>query len=114
APIICLSTETAGDASLDMLGADPGTVEFPSLPWLYLRRPTIPQRFHVELWVEKSTMNDVLAPLAQRYGVNLITGEGELSATACYRLIERAKQGGKPIRILYLSDFDPAGDTMPV
>jgi hypothetical protein len=89
--------------------------EMPTLPYLCLQRPNISQRFHVELWCEKTTVNDVLEPLAQLYGCNLITGSGQLSAIACDGLIERAKANGRrPVRILYLSDFDPAGASMPV
>lgn len=73
------------------------------------------QPYHCELWIEKSTMNDVLAPVCETYGVNLLTFEGEVSVTACYDLIERIKNaGGKPTRIFYISDFDPAGNSMPV
>ncbi len=73
------------------------------------------QPYHCEVWVEKSTMNDVLAPLCQRYGANLLTFEGEVSITSCYDLIQRIKTAkSKPTRIFYISDFDPAGNSMPV
>jgi hypothetical protein len=88
--------------------------DMPERPCLYLTRPTIGQRFHVELWCEKTTVNTVLEPLAQQYGCNLITGAGEQSLTACVDLIERVRASGKPTRILYISDFDPAGMGMPV
>ena len=63
---------------------------------------------------EKTTQNDILLPLCQRYGVNLITGLGELSYTRCVEAALRAKASGLPVRILYLSDFDPGGRSMPV
>jgi hypothetical protein len=73
------------------------------------------QRYHVELWCEKSTMNDdVLVPLARQYGLNVVTAAGEISVTHCHQLIERAKTIGRPVRIFYSSDFDPAGMSMPV
>ena len=59
-------------------------------------------------------MNDILEPLAERYAATLVTGAGELSATACHLCVERAKQDRRPVRILYVSDFDPAGQSMPV
>jgi hypothetical protein len=77
-------------------------------------KPTIPQRYHVEIWAEKSTQNDILEPLARRYRCNLVTGVGEMSLTACDKLIERAKDSERPVRILYISDFDPGGKSMPV
>lgn len=63
---------------------------------------------------EKSTMNDILVPLCQRYGLNLQTGAGELSITAALNLVRRIEKIGKPARILYISDFDPAGQSMPL
>ena len=72
------------------------------------------QRYHLEVWCEKSTMNDVLLPLCQRYGANLQTGSGELSITATLALADRLREVNKPARIFYVSDFDPAGQSMPV
>lgn len=72
------------------------------------------QPYHVEVWAEKSTMNDVLLPLCQRYGVNLVTSVGFQSITSSVELLQRVRANGKPARVLYISDFDPAGDSMPV
>lgn len=91
--------------------------EFPDLPDLpgysiFGFKPEQP--YHLEVWCEKSTMNDVLEPFCEEYGVNLITGLGEFSITACLWLVDRVNTIGKPCRILYISDFDPAGQSMPV
>src|SRR5207245_1472938 len=32
------------------------------------------QPYHVEIWIEKSTMDDVLIPLCKQYRVSLVTG----------------------------------------
>ena len=72
------------------------------------------QRYHLECWAEKSTVNDVLLPLARQYRFNLCTFNGEVSTTACFNVVERAPRSGRPARILYISDFDPAGRSMPV
>lgn len=72
------------------------------------------QPYHLEIWVEKSTMNEILEPLCRRYSVNLITGVGFMSITAVNMMLERVAEIRKPCRILYVSDFDPAGDGMPV
>jgi hypothetical protein len=72
------------------------------------------QAYHLELWIEKSTMDDVLRPLARAYGAVLMTSVGFQSITNAVQLVARRVQGsGKPVRIFYLSDFDPAGDKMP-
>jgi hypothetical protein len=83
-------------------------------PYLNLLAPVASQPYHLEVWCEKSTMNDVLMPLGRRYGVNVVTGVGELSTTACELLVLRAHESQKPCRILYISDFDPSGMNMPV
>jgi hypothetical protein len=84
------------------------------LPKLELIEPTILQPYQIEIWCEKSTMNDVLDPLGLDYNVNIVTGLGELSETRCRELVERARRSGRPVRILYVSDLDPAGQSMPV
>ena len=73
---------------------------------LMLKLPKILQRYHLEIWAEKTTQNDILEPLCVRYGVNLITGAGEQSLTACVNVVQRAlANGGRPVRILYIFRF---------
>jgi hypothetical protein len=76
--------------------------------------PVQTQPYMIETWIEKSTCNDVFEPLCAKYGMNLVTGLGELSITAVYLLAQRIVQAKKPVRILYISDFDPAGESMPL
>ena len=84
------------------------------LPELILEGFNAQQRYLVEIWTEKSGQNDILGPLARQYGVNLINFDGESSETGCRDAIKRAIESRRPLRILYLSDFDPAGRSMPV
>ena len=118
AAIINASDGVSTDARIDLadggLASVPTHYDLPELPRLELIEPVIEQRFLVEIWAEKTTMNDILVPLAEQYGINVVTGAVELSLTACHLLIERAKVDGRPVRILYISDFDPAGRSMPV
>jgi hypothetical protein len=86
----------------------------PRLPRLQFTEPSIPQPYQVEIWVEKTTVNDVIEPLARHYNLNVQTGVGQLSAILCRELVDRMQEHGRPTRVLYISDFDPAGDTMPV
>lgn len=95
---------------------------------LYLRVPTptvygydyelADQGYLLELWAEKSTMDDVLIPVCRELGVNLITSLGFQSITSVVKMIknrvELAARLGRPTRIFYISDHDPAGDSMPV
>lgn len=96
----------------------PSLPELPELPGIPTIRATgytdIQQGYLIELWVEKTTINDVLEPLCQRYGCNLVTGAGELSITAVRQFLRRARSAKRPARILYISDYDPAGLGMPI
>jgi len=72
------------------------------------------QPYHVELWAEKSTMDDILLPLGRELGANVVTSLGFQSITSVIALLRRVADLDKPARIFYISDFDPAGDGMPV
>jgi len=72
------------------------------------------QPYHLEVWVEKSTVNDVLVPVCRRLSTNLVTGVGYLSITAIVALLRRIEGTGKPARILYVSDMDKSGKNMPI
>jgi hypothetical protein len=70
----------------------------------------------VEVWCEKSTMDDILVPLCRRLGVNLASeAKGYESITHVIELLRRAED--YPARravVLYISDNDHAGTNMPV
>lgn len=103
------------------LGGDPNfEINVPELeePYIWVNGLTVAnaQPYHLEIWVEKSTMNDVLLPFAKRYSANLVWFQGECSITSvCVDLMNRIEESEyKPTRIFYISDFDPAGNSMPV
>jgi hypothetical protein len=79
-----------------------------------LINPQNHQPYHLEIWVEKDTMADVINPIAEKYGVDLVIGAGEISLTKVSQLYEKAQRLRKPIRIFYISDFDPKGADMPI
>lgn len=93
---------------------EPERFEFPDLPNALVNAPRLAEPYAIEVWAEKSTMNDILVPLAQRLNVTLVTGLGELSFTHCLWHIRRVLAHRKKTRILYISDHDPSGDQMPV
>jgi len=79
----------------------------------YIHEETL-QPYHVEVWAEKTTMNDVLVPLCASLGANYVTGAGYQSITAMVGLLrDRVERLGKPCRVLYVSDYDAAGRNMP-
>ena len=87
--------------------------DMPTLPFLDFDADYPVQKYIVEVWIEKSTQNDWLEPLCRRRGVNLVVGAGEQSETRSRELALRAVEYGAPVRVIYLSDFDPGGRSMP-
>ncbi len=94
------------------LGSSPGW-EMPDLFTSGYEYDDSLQPYHLEVWCEKSTMNDVLIPLCEWHAVNLVTGVGYMSITSVVELLGRVRRLEKPCRILYISDHDPAGSHMP-
>ncbi len=71
------------------------------------------QKYHIEIWIEKSTQDDILIPLCKDLKINLITGEGFKTITSIIQMLFRIKKlGDKPCRIFYIHDFDPSGVCM--
>jgi hypothetical protein len=84
------------------------------VPYTSASPPRItPPWFHIELWCEKTTMNSILLAISRERRLNLITGPGFQSLTGSWRLINRARRSGRPVRILYISDFDKQGREIP-
>jgi hypothetical protein len=118
-PDAIINTTEAPDAPSVFVGDElseglPELPPFTALPQYYMSGFEGVQPYHLEIWCEKSTMNDILLPLCAEYQANLVTGLGELSGTICKETIGRVASSEKPARILYISDFDPAGKCMPV
>ncbi len=70
------------------------------------------QPYHIEIWCEKSTINDILIPIVDKYEATLMIAGGHFSITNVKDCYERIKHLDKPVIIFYLRDFDPAGETM--
>jgi hypothetical protein len=113
------SDEESADPQVDVAGAWRIVLmnlpQLPAPPRLRLSATEPRQRYLVEVWVEKSgDLDDVLVPLCQEYSANLIPAKGEQSLIAREAAIERYVADGRPVRVLYLSDFDPGGQSMPL
>ena len=80
----------------------------------YPFNPQLQQAYHVEIWTEKTTINDILEPIGKIYGVNIQSFSGQSTSTKVFELIERISTIDKPVRILYISDYDKYGHNMPV
>jgi len=70
------------------------------------------QPYHLELWVEKNTMNAMLEPVCDRHDTVLVTFKGQCSWGSVWNLCERANQDPRPTIVFYLSDLDCYGFLM--
>ena len=87
-------------------------IEAPSVSG-YRENDFLDRRYLCEVWIEKSTQNDVLLPVCRDLQVTLVTGVGYQSITNAVRLLQRARSLNKDARIFYISDNDDAGHWMP-
>lgn len=59
---------------------------------------------------EKETLSNMLNPVCRKYGIPVVYTKGGSSLDIRYRLVKDWERCGlKPMTILFLSDFDPAG-----
>jgi hypothetical protein len=70
------------------------------------------QPYAVEVWSEKSTVSGTLRPILRRYGVGYRSMHGFTSATKVHDVAELTLSLEKPLRVLYVGDFDPSGRHM--
>jgi hypothetical protein len=63
---------------------------------------------------EKSSLGEVLLPIAEDFHADLYLPTGEMSDTLIHRIASDAATDGRPLRVFYLSDFDPSGWQMPI
>jgi hypothetical protein len=73
------------------------------------------QEHHVEVWVEKEALVDVIGRAARRWDLNYFACKGYTSESAMWsaarRLIDKEDEGKETI-ILHLGDHDPSGIDM--
>jgi hypothetical protein len=72
------------------------------------------QPYRIAFVGEKSSLNPILRPIAERIGAELVLPTGQLSSTLIHGIAARAYKDGRPLVVLYFSDFDPAGFGMAV
>jgi Histidine kinase-, DNA gyrase B-, and HSP90-like ATPase len=84
----------------------------PRVRWGRGDRPR--QHYRIVMAGEKSSLEDVLLPIAANAADELFLGTGEASDTHTAEIAARAAADGRPLVILYFTDFDPSGNQMPV
>jgi hypothetical protein len=72
------------------------------------------QAFHFVVFGEKSSLEDVVKPIASRNEADIYLPTGEISDTLVYQMAKDGAEDGRPMVVFTLSDCDPAGRQMPV
>jgi hypothetical protein len=76
--------------------------------------PIARQPYRVVLIGEKSSLAEVLEPIAREVEGELLLPTGEMSDTMIAEMAARAAADPRPAVVLYISDFDPSGHQMPI
>lgn len=71
------------------------------------------QPFRIIMMGEKTSLKEVLSPLAERVNAELILDTGDPSLTHIAGVAERASRDYRPAVVLFFSDFDPTRYAMP-
>lgn len=85
----------------------------PTLPGIALNGFVGRQPCRIVFYGEKSSLGEVLRPIAEQTGAEMILATGESSDTLIAGMAQRAADDGRPAVVLYFSDFDPSGHEMP-
>jgi hypothetical protein len=72
------------------------------------------QRYALTIFGEKTSLEDVLLPIARRVQADLYLPAGEISDSLLYRMAKDGAADGRPMVVLVLADCDPAGHQMAV
>src|SRR5271166_678237 len=74
----------------------------------------VQQPYRICLIGEKSSLKKILLPVARSVGGELLLPTGDISNTMISGIERRAHADGRPLVVLYFSDFDPSGYNMPI
>jgi hypothetical protein len=94
--------QTAGVWSAPQSFAKVVTESFRLDPWEQ-------QAVRVEVWSEKGTVAGILSPVLDEMAVTFRVNRGFTSATAINDMVATSHADRRPLRVLYVGDFDPSG-----
>ncbi|MBC1605689.1 hypothetical protein HCJ39_13290 [Listeria rocourtiae] len=81
----------------------------------YKTNPWVGQPNHVEVWVEKDALVDIVGQISNKLDVRYFSCRGYVSQSAMWQAARRlanATMQGKDVTILHLGDHDPSGQDM--
>jgi hypothetical protein len=71
------------------------------------------QPYRLVFWGEKTSLNEILEPLVERYRADLYLSTGEISDTQIYMMAKTGNDDGRIMVVFTFSDCDPSGYQMP-
>jgi hypothetical protein len=83
-------------------------------PWVYVDPFEVPQPYRVVLYGEKSSLEEVLDPIAARVGADLYLPAGELTDTQLHTMAKTGAADGRQMVVLVFADCDPSGWQMAI
>lgn len=83
-------------------------------PWVFADGFEGVQPHKLVLIGEKSSLTEVLAPIAAEHQADLYLPTGEPSDTMLHQMARIGSEDGRPMVVFYFSDCDPAGWQMPI
>ena len=83
-------------------------------PTIYLRGFRGEQAYRLAFYGEKTSLEPILSPMADRYGADLFLPTGEISDTQMYAMAKAGDEDGRRLIVFVVADFDPAGNQMAV
>jgi hypothetical protein len=72
------------------------------------------QKFRIVMVGEKSSLEEVLGPIAQAHEADLYLPTGDISDTLIYQMAKIGAEDGRRMIVLYFADADPAGWNMGI
>ena len=72
------------------------------------------QTHRIIFYGEKTSLAEVLEPIAQQIGAEMVLVTGESSDTRLAEAVGRANADARPAVLLYFADFDPSGHQMSI
>jgi hypothetical protein len=72
------------------------------------------QKYALTIFGEKTSLEDILLPIARKFEADLYLPAGEISDTLLYRMARDGAEDGRTMVVFVLADCDPAGYQMAV
>jgi hypothetical protein len=83
-------------------------------PRVYVDRFRVDQPYRLVLYGEKTSLEEILSPVARDCHADVFLPAGEISDSMLYQMADAGAADGRPMVVLCFSDCDPSGWQMPI